>query len=83
MSIIKKPAAPPNIVTLGAQLEEPLLTKLKAYCEFIESTPDHVVTAALSLVFKKDYEFKRWLKTKTVSERNSTEEKAKASPAKS
>ena len=83
MSIIKKPAAPPKIVRLEVQLEEPLLTRLKAYCEFIESTPDHVVPTALSLVFKKDYEFKRWLKAKIVSEKNSAEEKSKAFSAKS
>lgn len=83
MSIIKKPAAPPKIVTLEVQLEEPILTKLKSYCEFIDSTPDHVVPTALSLVFKKDYEFKRWLKGKIASEKNTAEEKAKASSAKS
>ena len=83
MSIIKKPAAPPKIVTLEVGLEEPQLTRLNAYCEFIDSTPDHVVATALSLVFKKDYEFKRWLKAKIGSERNSAEEKAKATPAKS
>ena len=84
MSIIKKPAAiSPKIVTLEVQLEEPVLTRLKSYCEFIDSTPDHVVPTALSLVFKKDYEFKRWLKAKIASEKNSAEEKAKASSAKS
>jgi hypothetical protein len=83
MSIIKKPAAPPKIVTLEVQLEEPLLNRLKAYCEFIDSTPHHVAATALTLVFKKDYEFKRWLKAKRESERVSVEEKAKASAAKS
>jgi hypothetical protein len=83
MSIIKKPAAPPKIVTLEVQLEEPVLTKLKSYCEFIDSTPDHVVPTALSLVFKKDYEFKRWLKVKIASEKNSTDENGRTSPAKS
>ena len=43
----------------------------------------HVVPTALSLVFKKDYEFKRWLRAKTTSEKNSVEDKAKTSPAKS
>jgi len=55
VSIIKKPAAPPKIVTIEVQLEEPLLTTLKAYCEFIDSTPDHVIATSLRLVFKKDY----------------------------
>jgi hypothetical protein len=83
MSIIKKPAAPPKIVTLEVRLEEPVLTKLRSYCEFIDSNPDHVVPTALSLVFRKDYEFKRWLKAKTASEKNSAEEKAKTPSAKS
>jgi hypothetical protein len=81
MSIIKKPAAPPRIVVLEVHLEEPLLTRLRAYCEFIDSTPEHVVATALNLVFKKDYEFKRWLKMKIASEKNPAEEKAKASSA--
>ena len=76
MSIIKKPAAPPKIVTVEVQLEEPLLTTLKAYCEFIDSTPDHVIATALRLVFKKDYDFKRWLKAQRESQRSLAEDKA-------
>ena len=75
MSIIKKPAAPPKIVTIEVQLEEPLLTTLKAYCEFIDSIPDHVIATALRLVFKKDYEFKRWLKAQKDSQKTSAEDK--------
>ena len=87
MSIIKKPAAPPKIVTIEVQLEEPLLTTLKAYCEFIDSTPDHVVATALRLVFKKDYEFKRWLKAQRDSQKPLTQDKqnttqGSATPAK-
>jgi len=76
VSIIKKPAAPPKIVTVEFQLEEPLLTTLKAYCEFIDSTPDHVIATALRLVFKKDYDFKRWLKTQRESQKSIAEDKA-------
>ncbi len=47
MPIIQRPAAPPKIVAIESQLEEPLLTTLKAYCEFIDSTPDHVIATAL------------------------------------
>jgi hypothetical protein len=53
VSIMKRPAAPPKLVTIEFQLEEPLLTTLKAYCEFIDSTPHHVIATALRLVFKK------------------------------
>jgi hypothetical protein len=75
VSIIKKPAAPPKIVTVEFQLEEPLLTTLKAYCEFIDSTPDHVTATALRLVFKKDYEFKRWMKAQRESQKPLSEDK--------
>ncbi|HVB55213.1 MAG TPA: hypothetical protein VNE63_02115 [Candidatus Acidoferrales bacterium] len=75
MSIIKKPAAPPKIATIEVQLEEPLLTTLKAYCKFIDSTPDHVTATALRLVFKKDYEFKRWLKAQKESQKPLAEDK--------
>ena len=74
MSIIRKPAAPPKLVTIEFQLEEPLLTTLKAYCEFIDSTPDHVIATALRLVFKKDYEFKRWLKVQKDSQKPLTDD---------
>lgn len=76
MSIIRKPAAPPKIVSIEFQLEEPLLTTLKAYCEFIDSTPDHVIPTALRLVFKKDYEFKRWLKEQKDSQKPIAEDKS-------
>lgn len=84
MSIIKKPATPPEIVTLEVQIEQPLIDMLDRYAEFIGSTRDHIVTSAVGLVFKKDYDFKRWLreqlgtqKTKRDSDaRNDTPSKA-------
>jgi hypothetical protein len=80
VSIIRKPAAPPKIVTIDFQLEEPLLATLKAYCEFIDSTPDHVIPTALRLVFKKDYEFKRWLKARKDSQKPAAEDKSTVTP---
>jgi hypothetical protein len=62
MSIIKKPATPPKIVGLEVQIEQPLIEMLDCYAQFIGSTRDHIVTSAVRLVFKKDYEFKRWLR---------------------
>ena len=62
MSIIRKPAAPAKIVMFEAHVPEPLIETLQAYCRFVETTSDHIITSALQLVFKKDYEFKRWLK---------------------
>jgi hypothetical protein len=47
---------------LEAHVPEPLTETLQAYCRFVETSSDHIITSALQLVFKKDYEFKRWLK---------------------
>jgi hypothetical protein len=62
VSIIKKPANPPEIVTLEVRIEQPLIEMLDRYADFIGSTRDHIITSAVRLVFKKDYEFKRWLR---------------------
>lgn len=62
MSIIKKPAVPPEIDTLEIQIEQPLIQMLDRYAEFIGSDRNHVVVSAVRVVFKRDYEFKRWLR---------------------
>lgn len=62
MPIIKKPAPPPEILTREVHLEMPLLETLDSYASFIDSTPDHVIASALRLVFKKDHDFRRWLR---------------------
>jgi hypothetical protein len=62
MPIIKKPAPPPEIVTREVHLEIPLLATLDSYASFIDSTADHVIASALRLVFKKDHDFRRWLR---------------------
>jgi hypothetical protein len=63
MSIIKKPAEPPKIVSLEVQIEQPILDTLDRYAEFIQTSREHVVASALRLVFKKDYDFKRWVRS--------------------
>ena len=62
MSIIKKPAVPPEIDTLEIEIERPLIQMLDRYAEFIGSDRNHVVVSAVRVVFKRDYEFKRWLR---------------------
>lgn len=62
MSIIKKPEVPPEIDTLEIQIEQPLIQMLDRYAEFIGSDRNHVVVSAVRVVFKRDYEFKRWLR---------------------
>ena len=63
MSIIKKPAEPPKIVSLEVPIEQPILDTLDRYAEFIQTNREHVVASALRLVFKKDYDFKRWMRS--------------------
>jgi len=67
MPIIKKPAPPPEVVTHEIHLEMPLLATLDSYVSFIDSTADHVIASALRLVFKKDHDFRRWLRAQKTS----------------
>ena len=79
MSIIKKPAEPPKIVSLEVQIEQPILDTLDRYAEFIQTSREHIVTSALRLVFKKDYDFKRWLRSQNASDSQATPRTAKKS----
>lgn len=67
MPIIKKPAPPPEIVAREIHLEIPLLATLDSYASFIDTTTDHVIASALRLVFKKDNDFRRWLRAQKPS----------------
>lgn len=69
MSIIKKPAVSPEIVTLDIQIEQPLIAMLDRYAEFIGSDRNHVVVSAVRVVFKRDCEFKRWLRQQDGSQK--------------
>jgi hypothetical protein len=79
MSIIKKPAEPPKIVSLDIQIEQPILDTLDRYTEFIGTSREHIVASALRLVFKKDYDFKRWLRSQDSSDSQATPRTAKKS----
>ena len=57
MSIIKKA---PAIKTREVRLEEPVNELLDDYARFIESSPDHVVNAALKKVLGRDHEYRKW-----------------------
>lgn len=69
MPIIKKPAVPPEIDTLEIEIEQPLIQMLDRYAEFIGSDRNHVVVSAVRVVFKRDYEFKRWLRHRDGSQK--------------
>ena len=62
MSIIKKPEIPPEIDILEIPVERPLIQMLDRYAEFIGSDRNHVIVSAIRVVFKRDYDFKRWLR---------------------
>ena len=79
MSIIKKPAEPPKIVSLEVPIEQPILDTLDRYAEFIQSSREHIVASALRLVFKKDYDFKRWVRSQNNSDSPATTRTAKKS----
>jgi hypothetical protein len=79
MSIIKKPAEPPKIVSLEVQIEQPILDTLDRYAEFIGTSREHIVASALRLVFKKDYDFKRWVRSQNSAEPSTATRTAKKS----
>jgi hypothetical protein len=79
MSIIKKPAEPPKIASLEVQIEQPILDTLDRYAEFIQTSREHVVASALRLVFKKDYDFKRWLRSQNSPDSQSSSRPGKKS----
>ena len=69
MSIIKKPEVPPEIDILEIPVERPLIQMLDRYAEFIGSDRNHVIVSAVRVVFKRDYEFKRWVRHKDGSQK--------------
>ncbi len=81
MPIIKKPELPPEIVTRELHLERPLLTTLDSYAQFIDTTTDHVIASALRLVFKKDHDFRRWLRAHKSTHELTSEPALQPEPA--
>jgi predicted transcriptional regulator len=61
LALLKAPSKQPKTTTLQVRLEEEVRHNLDRYAEFIDATPSYVVSEALKLLFKKDYDFKRWL----------------------
>ena len=57
MSIIKKA---PAIQTREVRLEEPVNELVEDYARFIESSPDHVINAALKKVLWRDQDYRKW-----------------------
>ena len=62
MALLKAPSKQPKTTTLQVRLEEEVRHNLDRYAEFIEANASYVVSEALKLLFRKDEEFKRWLR---------------------
>jgi hypothetical protein len=57
MSIIKRA---PAILTRDFRIEEPVSALLDDYAQFIESSPDHVINAALKKTLWRDHDYRKW-----------------------
>ncbi len=62
MSIIKKPAEPPKSSRSKSRLNNPFSTHSTVTRNYRDEPGAHR-PSALRLVFKKDYDFKRWLRS--------------------
>jgi predicted transcriptional regulator len=62
MPILKPPQRPSKNETLQVRVEEEIKSKVHRYAEFISSSESYVVSEALKLLFRKDDEFKEWLR---------------------
>ena len=62
MALLKAPSKQPKTTTLQVRLEEGVRNNLERYTEFIDANSSYVVSEALKLLFRKDEEFKRWLR---------------------
>ena len=61
MSIIKKA---PAILVREFHLEEPVSLLLDEYAQFIESSPDHVLNAAIKKTLWRDQDYRKWREQK-------------------
>lgn len=60
MPLIPAPPAPPNKDALPLRLERELHAQLRDYAEFLGSSKEYIVTAALRRVFRHDKDFLAW-----------------------
>lgn len=60
MPLIPAPPAVPNKDTLPLRLERELHAQLRDYAEFLGSSKEYIVTAALRRVFRHDKDFLAW-----------------------
>ena len=60
MPLIPAPPTPPNKDALPLRLERELHAQLRDYAEFLGSSKEYIVTAALRRVFRHDKDFLAW-----------------------
>ncbi|HYT22804.1 MAG TPA: hypothetical protein VEW05_21550 [Candidatus Polarisedimenticolia bacterium] len=67
MALLKAPTKQ-KTTSVQIRLEDDVRSALNKYAHFIEANPSYVVSEALKLLFKRDQEFKRWLRQHTKNE---------------
>ena len=61
MPVLKAPPKQPKTTVVQLRLDEEARSTLTKYAEYLESSPSHVVTDALKLVYRKDKQVQAWL----------------------
>ncbi len=67
MPLIPAPPAAPNKDTLPLRIDQELHTQLREYAEFLGSTKEYIVSAALRRVFRHDKDFLAWQQARRAS----------------
>jgi hypothetical protein len=67
MPLIPAPPAAPSKDTLPLRIDQELHTQLREYAEFLGSTKEYIVSAALRRVFRHDKDFLAWQQARRTS----------------
>jgi hypothetical protein len=67
MPLIPAPPAPPSKDTLPLRIDQELHIQLREYAEFLGSTKEYIVSAALRRVFRHDKDFLAWQQARRTS----------------
>src|SRR3954447_23781527 len=65
--LIPRPPAPPDKDPVPLRLERDVARELREYAEFLHSSKEYVVAAALRRVFRHDKEFLAWQQRRRTS----------------
>jgi hypothetical protein len=67
MPLIPAPPAAPSKDTLPLRIDQELHIQLREYAEFLGSTKEYIVSAALRRVFRHDKDFLAWQQARRAS----------------